>query len=413
MAGPRPIRPAAGGGAGLTPSQEGNLNANTAARHTHANNATLDATEEAFTTAILNDINQKVDSDGLKQLSTEDYTTAEKNKLGNITDSFKGFFADSTTRDAVITTPVSGFYIIQDDTDSVWFYDGAAWVNTGNTSTGDMLKAVYDPTSVSGDAFSMGNMVETASEKVFTLAERTKLSGLIPIDQPTIDRIPAQEVVIGTGATEIPSNANLSAAVCGTATFSGDVYTFAPSGTGFRPLQAGMYLSFKLPSGSANTTTTPDINYNGSTYIIKWINGSALVANDLAETYNKQPILFYFDGTDMLIASDIVGLSGSVYWYKETNGKMEMNGLTSLTTSASAVNLFGTTAGTVYSGDTTVSFPKTFTAIPRTSLDTYGSVSNLATIGRLATVSGFEPRVWGQSNSTSYSVSFTATGRWY
>ena len=92
---------------------------------------------------------------------------------------------------------------------------------------------------------------------------------------------------------------------------------------------------------------------------------------------------------------------------------MEMNGLTSLTTSASAVNLFGTTAGTVYSGDTTVSFPKTFTAIPRTSLDTYGSVSNLATIGRLATVSGFEPRVWGQSNSTSYSVSFTATGRWY
>ena len=113
MSGPRPIRPTSGGGAGLTPSQEGNLNANTAARHTHANKATLDATEEAFTTSILNNINQKVDSDGLKQLSTEDYTTAEKNKLGNITDSFKGFFADSTARDAVITTPVSGFYIFR------------------------------------------------------------------------------------------------------------------------------------------------------------------------------------------------------------------------------------------------------------------------------------------------------------
>jgi len=320
MSGPRPIRPTAGGGAGLTPSQEGNLNANTAARHTHTNKATLDATEEAFTTAILNDINQKVDSDGLKQLSTEDYTTAEKNKLGNITDSFKGFFADSTARDAAITTPASGFYVIQDDTDSVWFYDGTVWVNTGNTSTGDMLKAVYDPTSVSGDAYSMGNMVETASEKVFTLAERTKLSGLIPIDQPTIDRIPAQEVVIGTGATEVPTNANLSAAVCGIASFSGDVYTFTPVGTGFRSLQVGMYLSFKLPSGSANTTTTPDIDYNGSTYVIKWINGSALVADDLNETYNKQPILFYFDGTDMLITSDISGSNTAGKWIRKANG---------------------------------------------------------------------------------------------
>ena len=339
MSGPRPIRPTAGGGAGLTPSQEGNLNANTAARHTHTNKATLDATEEAFTTAILNNINQKVDSDGLKQLSTEDYTTAEKNKLGNITDSFKGFFADSTARDAAITTPASGFYVIQDDTDSVWFYDGAVWVNTGNTATGDMLKAIYDPTSVSGDAFSMGSMVETASEKVFTLAERTKLSGLIPIDQPTIDRIPAQEVVIGTGATEIPTNANLSAIVCGTATFSGDVYTFTPSGSGFRPLQAGMYVSFKLPNGSANTTTTPDINYNGSTYVIKWIDGSSLAASELTETYNKQPILFYFDGADMLIASDIRGASAGVGWMRGCSGNAKfIFNVSNTVTAGSSVN---------------------------------------------------------------------------
>jgi len=130
----------------------------------------------------------------------------------------------------------------------------------------------------------------------------------------------AQAKDTGTGSSQVPTNANLSAAVCGTASFSGDVYTFTPVGAGFRPLQAGMYVSFNLPSGSANTTTTPDIDYNGSTYVIKWIDGSALVADDLDETYNKQPILFYFDGTDMLIASDISGSNAAGDWIRKASG---------------------------------------------------------------------------------------------
>ena len=39
-----------------------------------------------------------------------------------------------------------------------------------------MTKATYDPTAVTGDVFSMGNMVETATEKIFTATERTKLT---------------------------------------------------------------------------------------------------------------------------------------------------------------------------------------------------------------------------------------------
>lgn len=38
--------------------------------------------------------------------------------------------------------------------------------------------SIYDPTAVSADAFSMGNMAETATAKVFTDTERSKLSGL-------------------------------------------------------------------------------------------------------------------------------------------------------------------------------------------------------------------------------------------
>lgn len=42
-------------------------------------------------------------------------------------------------------------------------------------SGGDMTKAIYDPTLVEADAFSMGNMVETGTEKILTDAERTAI----------------------------------------------------------------------------------------------------------------------------------------------------------------------------------------------------------------------------------------------
>ena len=41
-----------------------------------------------------------------------------------------------------------------------------------------MTKAVYDPTNVNADAFSMGNMAETATKKIMTDTERTKLAGV-------------------------------------------------------------------------------------------------------------------------------------------------------------------------------------------------------------------------------------------
>jgi hypothetical protein len=44
--------------------------------------------------------------------------------------------------------------------------------------TGDMLKATYDPGNKNADAFSMANMVEGTTNKIFTATERTKLSGI-------------------------------------------------------------------------------------------------------------------------------------------------------------------------------------------------------------------------------------------
>lgn len=45
-------------------------------------------------------------------------------------------------------------------------------------SGGDMTKAVYDPTSVEGDAFDVDNHVSGSVNKVFTATEQTKLSGI-------------------------------------------------------------------------------------------------------------------------------------------------------------------------------------------------------------------------------------------
>jgi hypothetical protein len=140
----------AGGGAGMTPQQVADLIACVADKHTHTNKAVLDLVQEA-------------------------YTTAEKTKLGNLTDNFKGLFADSAARNAAVTTPLTGNYVLQEDTNTVWYYNGSSWLNTGVTSAGDMLKAVYDPTNKIADAFSMGNMVETATKKVMTEVERDKL----------------------------------------------------------------------------------------------------------------------------------------------------------------------------------------------------------------------------------------------
>ena len=123
-------------------------------------------------------LNSKVDKEAGKGLSEENYTTAEKNKLANLTDNFKGGFSNATDRDAELTTPAENWYILQHDTDTIWYYKDSVWIDTGNKSTGDMLKAIYDPTGKNADSFLMSNMVEDLDAKIMTSAERVKLTSI-------------------------------------------------------------------------------------------------------------------------------------------------------------------------------------------------------------------------------------------
>lgn len=71
--------------------------------------------------------------------------------------------------DVTITTPVSGEGLI---------WNGSAWVNSAD-GNGDMLKSVYDPTSIAGSAFDMDNMVEGATTKILTNSERSLIASAI------------------------------------------------------------------------------------------------------------------------------------------------------------------------------------------------------------------------------------------
>ena len=129
-----------------------------------------DATNTALAT--------KVDKEVGKQLSQENYTTAEKQKLANLTDNFKGGYATNQEMIDGVPNPQTNFYVLRFDTNTFWYYKSNAWTNTGSLSSGDMLKAIYDPTGKNGDVFSMANMVETLDAKIMTALERSKLANI-------------------------------------------------------------------------------------------------------------------------------------------------------------------------------------------------------------------------------------------
>ena len=88
------------------------------------------------------------------------------------------------------TTPLPGYATIDLDhinqsgaaTGQVPSWNGSEWVPITASGTGDMLASVYDPTAVNADAFDMDNMVEGATNKILTAAERTKLGDQVLTD---------------------------------------------------------------------------------------------------------------------------------------------------------------------------------------------------------------------------------------
>lgn len=207
-----------------------------------------------------------------------------------------------------------------------------------------------------------------------------------------------------------------SSVVNGTVSFSSDVYTFAPVGGNFPTLQAGMIVRFRLPA-TANTTTTPTADYDGTSYNLKWIDGSAFAAGDLDNTKNKHALDWYVDGTDFLLASDLSGSNANGQWLKQVSGEARA------TSYEEAVQVACTTpSGEVFAssslgGDSTpisfnsVSYKNVFIEGTDTDSTTRWAVSDNSVSGSSAFASY---RVVDSISSTAdVNISKMVIGRWY
>jgi hypothetical protein len=209
----------------------------------------------------------------------------------------------------------------------------------------------------------------------------------------------------------------------GTATFLSDVYTFTPVSGEFRTLVDGSSISFRLPSSTSNTTTTPTVDYNGTSYNLKFIDGSAFAVGDLDDTYNKQSLKWIVSSTDLLLASDLSGSnSDSDVWVKYANGLMSQSG--EIDVYSTAVT---TAAGSLFLSAITV---KTYEKPFSTSYDSSVSLQyNSSASGNIPIIStrncrltnrneGFDWRLYSDTSIASTGtnnsfITWDSNGRWY
>lgn len=119
-------------------------------------------------------------------LNTNAFTDALLTKLESLDNNFKGRYATEADLKAAIPTAAAGNWaFVSDATPSVYVWDAGlatpAWIDTGSTSTGDMLKSTYDPTSKAVDVYARANHSGTQAIATVT-GLQTALDGKSPVD---------------------------------------------------------------------------------------------------------------------------------------------------------------------------------------------------------------------------------------
>lgn len=192
---------------------------------------------------------------------------------------------------------------------------------------------------------------------------------------------------------------DLDSVQIGTATYSSNVYTFTPKSSVFRTAAADQVIEFDLPASSI-TTGQAQINYNGVTTNLNWIDDTATVADDLDDTYTKR-IRCRYNGTNWLIVSDVSGDNANGLWYRRSDGSQTC-----------------TDQGLVKATNDTLTYAKAFK--DTTYSIVYGSSQDAA---RIISTGGGDKLSTGVTNLyivdetgafvTANSLGYTATGRWY
>lgn len=90
---------------------------------------------------------------------------------------YLGVYADLTALQTAHPTANDGdTATVVAPNNNLYYWDGAAWTDTGTGYLGDMLKSLYDPTNVEGDAFDMDNMVQGTTNKFLSGTDYTDLT---------------------------------------------------------------------------------------------------------------------------------------------------------------------------------------------------------------------------------------------
>lgn len=148
------------------------------------------------------------------------------------------FTIGPATGDLMEVSSVSSGSFVQ-----VWDEQTDSYARTPSTAFvgGDgMAAAVYDPNGIAADAFSMANMVESASAKILTDTERAKLAG------------------VATGATANSSDATLLARANHTGTQSADTLTDGTTNKAFLATERAK-LTGIATGATANTGTVTSV----------------------------------------------------------------------------------------------------------------------------------------------------------
>jgi len=118
-------------------------------------------------------LSKKVDVVSGKQLSDENYTLSEKQKLANVTTHFKGLFNSYT--ELVADGCVTGDYafVKGDPNASIWYFKDGAWKDSGSTLGGSMMKEIYDPYNVAKDMYARSNHTGTQPISTIELLQAT------------------------------------------------------------------------------------------------------------------------------------------------------------------------------------------------------------------------------------------------
>lgn len=141
--------------------------------------------------------------------------SADSAKLDALVVGNLGWFADETALTTAYPTGSNGQFAMLGSTDTVWTWDSdtVAWVDTGSNVVGDMTKAVYDPTNVSGDAFDMDNMVEGATNKLLLqshIDDIATISSKAPINNPIFTGVATAPYVNAPSGVQAGSGVNAS-----------------------------------------------------------------------------------------------------------------------------------------------------------------------------------------------------------